>query len=460
MNSRGQHPHSPPADNPISRMTPSFKRFLPRALALVLAGIAAGLLLWRPASAPPAANLPHASPTASPTLSELAEIPDWKSLEAFQSTITRADFERLLTTVFTTGSAWQQFIAIDDIEARIHTGNPTDAQVFHLRFATPGHTTPTPRQWQATADLPPAPPSQPLAGLRLAIDPGHIGGHWAKVEQRWFVADDGTPICEGNLTLTVARLLKPRLEALGATVSLVRSKNAPVTPLRPAALLAIARDSRDPAATPAAVQKTADRLCYRTAEIHARAQLVNHSLKPDLALCLHFDADEWGNPDHPTLVHRNHLHLLLNGAYTDAEVALADQRFALLEKLLRRTHEEEAFVGASVADTFAALTHLPPMVYPAGSSTARRVNGHPYLWARNLLANRLYDCPVLFMEPYVMNSTTDYPRLQAGDYDGLREISGKLQPSIFREYANALTQALARHYSQHRPPPADTDPME
>lgn len=429
-------------------MAPSFKRFLPLWIALGLAGLAACLILWRPPAAPPATP----SPQVAPALSALAEMPDWKSLDAFQTTITRADFERLLTTVFTTGSAWQQFIAIDDLEARIHTGSAGAAEVFHLRFATTGHTTPTPRHWQATADLPPAPRAKPLAGLRLAIDPGHIGGHWAKVEERWCVAGDGSPICEGNLTLTVARLLKPRLEALGATVALVRTKNAPVTPLRPAALLALARDSSDPAATPAAVQKTADRLFYRTAEIRARAQLVNDSLKPDLVLCLHFNADAWGDPNRPKLVHRSHLHLLLNGAYTDAEVALADQRFALLEKLLRRTHEEEALVGASVADTFAALTHLPPFVYAAGSGTALPVNGHPYLWARNLLANRLYDCPVLFMEPYVMNSTTDYPRLQAGDYDGLREINGKTQPSIFREYADALTQALARHYAQHRQP--------
>jgi hypothetical protein len=71
---------------------------------------------------------------------------------------------------------------------------------------------------------------------------------------------------------------------------------------------------------------------------------------------------------------------------------------------------------------------------------------NPYLWARNLLANRLYRCPVIFMEPYVMNSTIDYPRIQAGDYDGQREISGKMQPSIFREYADAVATGLANHY--------------
>jgi N-acetylmuramoyl-L-alanine amidase len=420
----------------------SFQRFVLLLIALGLVGLA--FLLGR---CPGPSRPPPATPQA---LSVLGEAPDWTSLEVFQNTLTRADFERLLTTVFTTGNAWKQFIEIDDAEVRIHTGNAGAAEVFHLRFATPGHASPTPRHWKSAAELPPAPPGKPLTGLRLAIDPGHIGGSWARLEQRWLRIGDGSPIREGDMTLTVAKLLKPRLEALGATVSLVRTQNAPVTPLRPENLLAIAKDTAQPADSPATLQKLAERLFYRTAEIRARAKLVNETLKPDLVLCLHFNADPWGDPSHPTLVKRSHLHLLLNGAYTDEEVALADQRFALLERLLRRTHEEEALVGASVADTFAALSGLPPFVYAPGSANALPVNGHPYLWARNLLANRLYHCPVIFMEPFVMNSTLDHPRLQAGDYAGRRKINGKSQPSIFREYADALATGLAQHYANAR----------
>ena len=54
------------------------------------------------------------------------------------------------------------------------------------------------------------------------------------------------------------------------------------------------------------------------------------------------------------------------------------------------------------------------------------------------------------MEPYVMNSTADYPRLQAGDYEGLRKINGRPEPSIFREYADSLAEALSRYYAKAR----------
>ncbi len=380
----------------------------------------------------------------------LAPPPDWSLLEIYQNSISRDEFEQLLTTVFTTGNAWQNSIEITETEARIKTGD--SGEILTLRFAPAGAEITAPRHWRTAAELQPTTPDKPLAGMKIAIDAGHIGGEWAKVEERWMVVGDGTPVCEGDMTLFVANLLKPKLEALGATVSLVREKNEPITSIRPADLLTLARESNPPDASPAVIQRTADRLFYRTAEIRARAELVNTTLKPDLVICLHFNAEPWGDSTNPTLIDRTHLHLLLNGAYNDDEVILADQRFALLQKLLQRTHQEEALVGASVANSFAEISGLPPYLYPPDSTNVRPVAGHPYLWARNLLANRLYNCPVIFMEPYVMNSTIDYPRFQAGDYDGLREIGGKMQPSIFREYADAVAAGLATYYSQSRPP--------
>jgi N-acetylmuramoyl-L-alanine amidase len=378
-------------------------------------------------------------------LSPLASAPDWQSLSPFQRSITRADFERLLTTVFTVGENWKNFIHITDTNAVIKT---TDGGIFILQFAD--EPIPAPKNWKATTQLPASPADKPLQDLHIAIDPGHIGGDWAKMEERWFVHEGGTPVTEGDMTLAVAKLLKPKLESLGARVSLVRDKPEPVTSVRPEALRQDAEASSSTPQEPESISRLAQRLFYRTAEIHSRAEIVNSQLKPDLVLCLHFNAEAWGDPNTPTLIPRTHLHLILNGAYNNEEVALADQRFTMIKKLLSHTHEEEAFVGRTVADTFAEISQLPPYVYPPGGSVVS-VGGHPFLWARNLLANRLYDCPVIYMEPYVMNSTLDYARIQAGDYEGVKEIEGQLRPSIFREYADALAEGLRRHYSANRP---------
>lgn len=433
---------------------PAFRRQLP-LFCLIAVALAALFLTFRKKQAPPSAGEPDTTPeitTVPPaSLSSLAAPPDWSMLEPYQRTITREHFEDLLTRIFTVDNTWQRFIRIDDHHAVVQ-GNAPDE--FHtIEFSTATAEEVPPRTWKSTADLPPASPERPLDGLHIAIDPGHIGGEWAKMEERWFVFEGGKPVTEGDMTLFVARLVQPKLEALGARVSLVRDRPEPVTPLRPDGLLTTAARNAADDSSPEAMQKLAQRLFYRTAEIHARAQVVNEQLKPDLVLCLHFNAESWGDPNAPTLIPRTHLHLLLNGGYTADELSLADQRFAMMHKILQGIHEEEALVGATVAETFAEISKLPPYLYNTRNFSVRPVNDHPFLWARNLLANRLYDCPVIFMEPYVMNSTLDHARIQAGDYDGLMEIEGEMRPSIFREYADALVEGLRRHYTLHRAQP-------
>ena len=418
-------------------------------IATLCLGLLVVFLLLRPKTpeppTPPA--VPEKPVPQNPTaLSLLAENPDWTTLEEYQRTISRDDFEKLLTEIFTTDDTWREFILIRDEQAEIITNSDPAEPPFVLEFATPDNTLPAPRLWKDTATLPIPPEGKPLSNLHIAIDPGHIGGKWAKIEERWFQIGEEKPVTEGDMSLYVAKLLKPLLEELGATVTLVRSTAEPVTPLRPKNLTSLAAENTSD--DPDFLRRFAEQLFYRTAEIRARAELVNNTIKPDLVLCLHFNAEAWGDPNKPTLIPRTHFHILLNGAYTPDEVRLADQRFALLKKLLQRTHEEEALVGKTIAETFAEISKLPAYIYPPGGSNVRSVASSPFLYARNLLANRLYDSPVIFMEPYVMNSTIDYARIQAGDYEGLREINGQQLPSIFREYAEALAKGLEKHYAR------------
>lgn len=417
------------------------RRSLPLWIALLLALAAALSWFLRPVD-PTAITVPgdQATPVAEP-LSDLGTPPDWSRLNRFQSTITRADFLRQMDEVFTTSPAWRDWFHVADDEVRIRSSSATEAD-FRLRFAPDGLASRPPRFWRSAGELPPAVPDRPLEGLKVAIDPGHIGGRWATMEERWFQIPGHQPVMEGDMTLQVARLLKPRLEALGATVTLVREDTEPVTTMRPETLREEAGTSRNGGD----IVRLAERLFYRTAEIRARARMVNESIQPDLVLCLHFNADGWGDPKEPTLVPTNHFHMILNGGYTDEEIALADQRHDLLTKLLQGVHEEEKQLSASVAAAFVERNPMPPYRYNPLAKNHRGVAGNPYLWARNLLANRLYQCPVIYFEPYVMNSAEDHARIQAGDYDGLREVAGKLRPSIFQEYADAAAIGLSRHY--------------
>ena len=73
----------------------------------------------------------------------------------------------------------------------------------------------------------------------------------------------------------------------------------------------------------------------------------------------------------------------------------------------------------------------------------------PGVWARNLLANRLYECPVVFLEPYVANSKDVFARIRAGDYSGKKEVAGKMRVSLAEEYVDAVIAGLVAHAAAH-----------
>jgi hypothetical protein len=47
-----------------------------------------------------------------------------------------------------------------------------------------------------------------------------------------------------------------------------------------------------------------------------------------------------------------------------------------------------------------------------------------------------------------MNSREVFQRIQAGDYEGKKKISGATRKSIYREYADAIVEGLVKHYGQ------------
>jgi len=408
---------------------------------LTLSALLAVTLFWwvgRKATKPEAP-----SGADSAMLSVLAPPPDWKRLDAWQNVMSRSDFERLLAGVFCAGEGWQDLIHIHATGATVGTRDGS----YPIRFAATTGDAPAARYWRRPSEFRAAPVARPLQDLHVAIDPGHIGGHWAKMEERWLVVGDAPPICEGDMTLLVAQLLKERLVKLGARVSLVREGSEPVTRIRPKDLMAEARKVER---NPDRARLLAERWFYRTAEIRARADKVNREIQPDLVLALHFNAEAWGDPQNPQLVDHSHVHMLVHGGYGDDELAYEDQLHALLLKLISGTHREEAALARSMMQVFHEVTGLPAFEYSAENRYVRPVPGAEGVWARNLLANRLYDCPVVYLEPYLMNAVSDYPRMLAGDYEGLREVDGRPQISIFREYAEAACAALVRDHSARR----------
>lgn len=387
----------------IKKVTTPFRwllLFLPIALIT--------FFLARPAPPPPEDPSLTRSTTPAKTprnLADLALPPDWSELERFQRTISRETFLHRLQAIYTKDDSWKKWIIIDEEKKTASLGD------FTLFFSDSDQNPPGAIfDWQTRSELSPH-RSLPLAGLHIALDPGHIGGDFAALEDREYVWED-VIIREGTLTLRTAEVLAPMLRERGAKVTLVRSELSPVTEKR-------VSDFANP------------RLFYRTSEIRARAERINQSLRPDLVICLHFNGTASQIPESS-----QNFHILLNGTYTAGELAHEDERFQMLQRLLAGTIEEEIPLAREIADAFNKHSSLPPYLYSEESRTSQNIGDHPNLWARNLLANRLYQCPVIFMEPYIMNSHPFIARF--------REKPEK----IFLEYARAVAEGLTRYYSR------------
>ena len=413
----------------------------------------------------PLSPAPATSPVApaGSKRSPLADAPQWKLLEAFSGVISREEFDAAFASVYSDGADPPPQWKLEPGKIIIETA-PGQSPV-EVAFRDPAAAEKNvPRFWHAPRELPPLKPgAPPLTGVHIALDPGHIGGGYAKVEERWLSMTPDTAIAEGSLVLQVAQLIKPRLEALGARVSLVRSAEAPVTSAKPGDFNAAAREILKEAditnpkenytgaegdAKVATVQWQAEKLFYLVSEIHARAKKVNEELRPDLVVCLHLNAEPWGDPANPVFVEKNHFHLLINGCYSREELELEDVRFDMFRRLFARIHDEERRMADVVAAAMADATGLPPYVYPG--KNARGVPPGPYVFARNLLANRTYQCPVIYLEPYVMNHEQIYKRLLLGHYIGRALLEGKLLTSPLEDYARGVVQGLVDYYKRER----------
>ena len=108
-------------------------------------------------------------------------------------------------------------------------------------------------------------------------------------------------------------------------------------------------------------------------------------------------------------------------------------------------------LGMYSAYALAQATGLPHYDYSPVSTRAKKIEGPAKgVWARNLLANRIYQCPVIFLEPYVMNNKEVHERVQMGDYLGTKTVNGVERKSIYREYADAVVLAMKEYYLEHR----------
>lgn len=368
-------------------------------------------------------------------ITSLGQTPDWSKLDAFQNKCSVENFRSELEGVYCPRKSWwSPWIKFENNQIRIRKSAGTeDWYVLNCK-----------RDSNQSRKM-----ENQLSNIKIiALDPGHIGGDYAEMEGRNFQIGTDPFVREGDLSLRVAKRLKSLLQGKGFEAILVRNQLQPVTSARPDDFERSVQNwiiDRNLTGLPEKKlqelkNKRRELLFYRVSEIRARAKLIATEIQPDLTVCLHLNAAPWKDPNQKKLLDRNDYHVLVNGCFMGGELAYDDQRFEMVFRLLNSWHQTERHFAERINQCFSTETGLPAFSYKGPN--ALKIGDIPGVWARNLLANRIYPGPVIFMEPYIANSKTEYQRIQMGDYQGRKNFGGTQRLALVEEYAQCVLKGI------------------
>ncbi|HOD13675.1 MAG TPA: N-acetylmuramoyl-L-alanine amidase [Spirochaetota bacterium] len=332
-------------------------------------------------------------------------------------------------------------------------------------------------------------PGKPLAGLRVAIDPGHSAGSMkeAKREGKYIsmVSPEGRKVefFESSLNLATARALREMLERDGATVMLTREKNSQVYPVpfdrwvRTSFRESVQEKLRDKYITPAAASRLLHRAGDRQRlkffnseyEMPYRARLIN-AFRPHVTVLAHYDASGGDEPFRTKYLRikeimagngngegllddvrwviesipetkRNFTTVFVPGCFLRGELETLESRIELLRLVLSDDLDESIRYSKFVVDNFSSYLDIQAATdrFPGAYRTGICRRG---VYARNFRMTRLVRGPLCLGEPLQQNYMKEALRLS--------EIGTGKTPDRVLQVARAYYHAIRKYAGNRR----------
>lgn len=307
----------------------------------------------------------------------------------------------------------------------------------------------------------------PLAGLRVVIDPGHMGSPFWNDKDGKFVKFGGKTVAEGELTLWTAKLLANELEALGATVLLTRTTTDPVTTytwddFNPSAQLAnyyykslddwmpkyLALSDAElvrrlPSAPEVVKMKGFSGKVYLflQEDMNARAKIVD-AFKPDVFIDLHFDSQKTDALQSS----RDDVSVYVPGGIRKNETGAINQRTDGLKHLLDvRRWKQSARMDSLLVNQVAKNLGLPALKDPNAVQTAVKVSDGVY--ARNIYeTKRMTGSLCGFFESFHYDHVREFPRLTTLDRSSIYHGHAFRYPSRLEAISTGIRQGLLTYF--------------
>lgn len=279
---------------------------------------------------------------------------------------------------------------------------------------------------------------QPLKGLKIALDAGHIAGdiETAKLEGKYIeMKYKGKKLSfwEADLAWHTQHYLQQQLEKHGAIVFTTRKYGK----------TAFGMDYNTWYARFDEMEEKPDKSrmfwrYFRHKDNDERVRLIN-AFEPDLTLIMHYNVDG-GNRPWKRPVSSNYSMAFTGGAFMNGELFNEERRFNLLRFLLTNDIEESAKFSNDVLQYLQSDAGIP--THPAASYQSNTIKtDYPGVYARNLaLSGRIFGT-ICYAEPLFQDNKEEVIRLSERDY----EFNGEMIPSRVVEIAKVYEKAILKY---------------
>ncbi len=311
-------------------------------------------------------------------------------------------------------------------------------------------------------------PEKPFAGMRIAIDPGHIAGDMetGKIEKKYIdmPADPASvtrkkpiQLVEGQLNLETALLLKEKLQRAGAEVMLTRGKpNETAFGItleewikccsRKAADSLFKIKELDEKEYNFLISKAGKkemfRNLFRDIELAERARKINN-FRPDVTVIIHYNVDE-SNTGWKKQTEKNFVMTFAPGSFMKDELEKPEDRACFVKLLLAPDLENSMSLCSTMTASFQQDLKVPAAgetdaAYLSANCIAGTAKG---VYLRNLSLTRQVNGTLVYGETLYQDNVKESIRLmERSSTDGNVQVPVRVQ-----EVAEAYYKGLLKHY--------------
>jgi N-acetylmuramoyl-L-alanine amidase len=292
-----------------------------------------------------------------------------------------------------------------------------------------------------SSDKPPR--KQGLHNVKIAIDPGHFGGAYAELEERYIHIpaeetknNQAIRFNEGDLPYLTALELQRLLESEGATVIVTREAIGRGT-VQDDFIQWLENANFPPDMSLSKIFRN----YYNREDLIARAKKINE-FSPDVTIVIHYNSHSTNNDSH--LTESNYSLAFIPGAFGKGELNTVEARYELMRLLLTNDLEESLKLSEYITAQFVKQLGIPLIVETEKTSYTDKVCllQKPGIYSRNLALTRLVHGPVCYGETLIQNNQDEVYRLA----ERTTSISGVPCSGRIKEVARAYFEGIKEYF--------------